>query len=141
MSKGIASGVPPADGCAGGAAAGVGDCANAARPVSTTAHAARPRERQREMVDRMVVLPFVSLLSFCEDARASPSQPRHSHNIPAQCGGPVDVLTNEDRRVCRKPLGFARNPAIALLKESVMRHRHCALLVAAASLAATIAPA
>jgi len=31
--------------------------------------------------------------------------------------------------------------AFALLKESVMRHRHCALLLVAAGLAASIAPA
>src|SRR5215469_11105562 len=94
MSNGIASGVPPADGCAGGAAAGVGDCANAALLISATAHAARPRERQREMVDRIVVLPFLSLLSFAKMlAPAFATPPLRQYSCPMRRpGGPSSQM-------------------------------------------------
>jgi hypothetical protein len=45
MSNGIASGVPPAEGCAGGVAgAGVGDCASTDELTSAMAQAAKLKE-------------------------------------------------------------------------------------------------
>jgi hypothetical protein len=88
MSNGIASGVPPADGCAGGVAgAGVGDCASADEPTSAVAQAAR----LKETIDRIGVLPievFVSLsaaemlVKKRKDTRINILQPREAADIP-----------------------------------------------------------
>jgi hypothetical protein len=56
MSKGIPSGVPPADGGDGGEA-GAGACANACELIATAAHAANTKE----IIERMIF----SLLKFC----------------------------------------------------------------------------
>jgi hypothetical protein len=58
MSNGIASGVPPADGCAGGAA-GAGVCARVGELITAMAQAARVIETIERMVSSRLKFVFV----------------------------------------------------------------------------------